>query len=81
MLLVEDSTELLVGSHKAAAAFGYKFGGTARKSGKAVDVAFVTLHQAQDFFKFGHGLTVGKIFGGSEYRLFSSDIRVYVKTW
>ena len=31
-------SQFLVGSHKAAAAFGYKFGGTARKSGKAVDV-------------------------------------------
>jgi hypothetical protein len=69
VLLVEYGAELLVCSHKATAAFGYKFSGTARKSGKAVDVAFVALHQAQDFFKFGHGLTVGKIFGGSEYRL------------
>lgn len=68
VLLVEYGAEFLVGSHKAAAAFGYKFGGTACKSGKAVDVAFVALHQAQDFFKLGHGLTVGKIFGGSEYR-------------
>lgn len=54
----EDGAEFLVGGDKAAAAFGYQLGGAACEGGKAVDVAIVALHQAQDSFEFGYGLVV-----------------------
>ena len=66
----EDGAQLLVGSHKAAAAFSNQFGCAACQGREFVDVAVIALHVAQNIFKFCNGLVISKFFYGCHIAIF-----------